>query len=77
MRTVLTTARVVATERIGGELVAHAVIGEDTYAIRGADWIRAGMCVRLVVERAASMNEPNELHERAYGSAATAEEVTP
>ena len=51
MRTVLTTVKVVSTERTGDELVARAVDGEDVYEVRGADWIRAGMRVRLIVER--------------------------
>ena len=51
MRTVLATVKVVSTDRTGDELVARAVDGEDVYEVRGADWIRAGMRVRLIVER--------------------------
>jgi hypothetical protein len=55
VRTVLATVQVVSTERTGGrtggEFVARAVDGEDVYTIRGAGWIRAGMRVRLIVER--------------------------
>ena len=31
--------------------VAEVVVGEDVYTIRGADWIRAGDTVRVLVER--------------------------